>query len=139
MWLSADAIDGEADQRLRSVDRVHPVRQVRLLDVEPHGVAAVEQRTEALVEIDHLPQPIRLDVVEREQVPLDAEVTEHRRRGAERRACATGRWCAIAVGPMWAPISSGGISIEAPRWIVWRSRASLQSLVQTRTVRRRIS
>ena len=38
-------------------------------------------------------------------------------------------------GPMWAPITSGGISIEAPRWIVWRSSASLQSLVHTRSVR----
>ena len=45
--------------------------------------------------------------------------------------------CAVG-GPMCAPITSGGINIEAPRWIVWRSRASLQSLVQTRSVRRRI-
>ena len=37
---------------------------------------------------------------------------------------------------MCAPISSGGMSIDAPRWIAWRSSASLQSLVQTRSVRR---
>ena len=41
-------------------------------------------------------------------------------------------------GPTWQPITDGGISVEAWRWIVWRSSASLQSLVHTRSVRVRM-
>jgi hypothetical protein len=38
-------------------------------------------------------------------------------------------------GPTWLPTSSGGSSSPVQRWMCWRSRASLVSLAQTRSVR----
>ncbi len=94
---------------------------------------------EPLVDCDHLGQLVELG-------RRRASAGSTRRRGARTapwrrgtRARARGRWCGSRRGPMWAPITSGGMNIDAPRWIVWRSRASLQSLVHTRSVRRRIS
>ena len=41
-------------------------------------------------------------------------------------------------GPTWLPTSSGGTSSWVQRWMCWRSRASLVSLAQTRSVRARM-
>ena len=62
-----------------------------------------------------------------------ANRTARRSRGSRGRA--NGRWCATTGEPMWAPINSGGNNNEKPRWICCRSRASIESLVQARSVR----
>ena len=78
-------------------------------------------------------------VIDVQQVPFDAQVAEQCRDRAEPEAVRAAGGVRASAAPMCAPISSGGINIDGPRWIVWRSSASLQSLAQTRSVRRRIS
>ena len=124
--------------------RVHPVRVARRRlavahGIEPHGVAAVQQRPEPLVQGDGLGQLRALASVERR-----ARSTPRRGGRTSPSTVRNASECTRPVvcervGPMCAPITSGGISIDAPHWMVCRSSASLQSLVHTRSVRRRIS
>ena len=108
------------------------------LGVEAHDIAAMQQRPEPAVQGDGLGQLVELGGVEVQQVALDTQAAEQRCGGAERKIVAPAGGVRT-LGPMWAPIISAGMSIDAPRWIVWRSSGSLQSLVHTRTVRSSIS
>ena len=58
---------------------------VRIVVIDAHEVAAVQQVAVALVQLDPRRQRGELVVGEREQVPLDPEVAEQRRRRPERQ------------------------------------------------------
>ena len=99
-----------------------------------HHLAAVEQRPHPLVEGDRLGQGRLLG--------SEAEAMSHSMPKWPNSAVATRKarpWTRPVVwalgGPTWLPTSSGGTSSWVQRWIGWRSRASLVSLAQTRSVR----
>ena len=75
---------------------------VRVVVVDADEVAAVEQSAVALVQVDPAGQRRKLVIVECQQVPLDAEVSEQRRRRPEGERWVRPVVCAVG-GPTCAP------------------------------------